>query len=150
MKFISRLFKTKDSAPEPSGKPASREAVTFDEIGVQRVMQNGKVESVTWDDLQQVFIITTDEGPFQEDVYWMLAGSSSGCAVPGSAQGVKELLPRLQALPGFKNEAVIEAMGSAQNAKFLCGAVTHSSNPSIERTSYRWLRQRQAAAHVER
>jgi hypothetical protein len=23
-------------------------------------------------------------------------------------------------------------------------------NPSIERTSYRWLRQRQAAAHVER
>jgi hypothetical protein len=25
-----------------------------------------------------------------------------------------------------------------------------AANPSIERTSYRWLRQRQAAAHVER
>ena len=33
---------------------------------------------------------------------------------------MNELLSRLQQLPGFDNEAVIKAMGSTNNAKFLC------------------------------
>ena len=34
--------------------------------------------------------------------------------------GMKELLTRLQQLPGFDNGAVIKAMGSTKNDKFLC------------------------------
>jgi hypothetical protein len=44
----------------------------------------------------------------------------SGCAVPQSSDGSKQLLERLQQLPGFDNEAAIKAMGSTSNGKFMC------------------------------
>jgi len=94
--------------------------VTFDDAGVTRMLPYGKIEAVRWDDLQEVGIMTTDKGPAQEDVYWMLLGTGGGCAVSGGAEGIKELLERLQQLPGFDNEAVIKAMGCTSNNKFVC------------------------------
>jgi hypothetical protein len=89
---------------------------------VTRFRPDGVQETVRWDDLAEVGIITTDEGPWSEDVLWLLIGSDgkSGCAVPQGAEGADELLVALQKLPGFDNEAVIKAMGSTSNAKFLC------------------------------
>ncbi len=101
----------------PRPKP---DCVTFDDIAITRTLPDGKTETVRWDDLQEVGIITTDEGPFDEDIYWMLTGSKGGCAVSGGAQGMKELLERLQKLPSFDNEVVIKAMGSTKNDKFQC------------------------------
>lgn len=94
--------------------------VSFDDSTITRTMPNGKTETVRWDDLQEVGIITTDEGPFNEDVYWVLLGNKGGCAISGGAQGMKKLLERLQTLPSFDNEAVIKAMGSTKNGKFQC------------------------------
>jgi hypothetical protein len=96
------------------------DCVSFDDTTIIRTLPNGKTETVQWDDLQEVGIITTNEGPFQEDVYWILTGSKGGCAVSGGAQGMKELLERLQKLPRFDNETVIRAMGSTRNDKFQC------------------------------
>ena len=96
------------------------ERVTFDDAGVVRTMGDGTRESVRWDELEAVLILTTDEGPFREDVFWLLKGREGGCAVPGGAEGMDRLLTRLQALPGFDNEAVIRAMSSTEDATFLC------------------------------
>lgn len=102
-----------------SPKPIN--AVTFDTECVTRTLPDGNVEIVRWDDLLEVNIITTDEGPYVDDVYWMLHGKDGrGCAVPSEADGMKELLSRLQELPGFDNEAVLKAMGSTNNAIFHC------------------------------
>jgi hypothetical protein len=89
---------------------------------VTRFRPDGVQETIRWDDLAEVGIITTDEGPWAEDVFWLLIGSDgkSGCAVPQGAEGSKVLLEALQKLPGFDNEAVIKAMGSTSNAKFTC------------------------------
>lgn len=103
-----------------SRKAAETDRVSFDDTVITRTLPDGKTESVRWADLQEVGILTTDEGPYSEDVYWMLLGSEGGCAVSGGAQGMKELLVRLQQLPGFDNAAVIKAMGSTGNDKFLC------------------------------
>lgn len=94
------------------------DAVTVDDAGVHRVLADGRVEAVRWDDLESVEILTTDEGPFADDVFWLLLSVAGGCAVPGSAASSGDLLARLQALPGFDNEAVIRAMGSTKNARF--------------------------------
>ena len=96
------------------------EDVTFDDTGVRRVSPEGGVEEARWDDLAEVRIVTTDEGPFGEDVYWLLAGSDgTGVAVPGFS--VTDDLLRLQSLPGFDNEQMIQAtMTSTDNAQFLC------------------------------
>jgi hypothetical protein len=94
--------------------------VSFDETRITRTLPDDSTETVRWNDLREVGIITTDGGPFEEDVYWVLAGSTGGCVVSGGAQGMAKLLERLQKLPGFDNEAVIKAMGSTQNNKFQC------------------------------
>ena len=83
-------------------------------------MSNGHQERVRWDDLQEVSIITTDEGPYADDFFWVLIGKSGGCAVSSLAKGSNELLSRLQGLPGFNNEAILHAVGSTANAKFVC------------------------------
>ena len=94
--------------------------ITFDDTGVRRVSPEGGVEEVRWDDLTEVRNVTTADGPFTEDVYWLLAGSDeTGVAVPGSSV-TDDLLDRLQGLPGFDNEQMIQAMTSTDNASFLC------------------------------
>ena len=81
---------------------------------------DGKTERVGWDDLQRVEILTTSDGPMASDVFWLLHGTNGGCAIPQGATGERALLERLQALPGFDNAQVIEAMGSATDRRFLC------------------------------
>jgi hypothetical protein len=96
------------------------ERVSFDDAAVTRWMPGGRTEHVRWDELEEVGIVTTDEGPWAEDVYWMLRAASGGCAVGSETVGMDALLERLQQLPGFNNEAVIRAMGSTENATFVC------------------------------
>lgn len=94
--------------------------VTFDDTGVRRVSPEGGAEEVKWDDLTEVRIVTTDEGPIGADVYWLLAGSDgTGVAVRGESVA-HDLLDRLQALPGFDNEQMILAMASTDEAQFVC------------------------------
>jgi hypothetical protein len=81
---------------------------------------NGKVERFGWSDQQKIEIVTTSDGPFARDVFWVLHGSENGHAVSQDATGEKELLERLQSLPGFDNQAVMEAMGCSLDRRFLC------------------------------
>lgn len=102
-------------------KPRPVPALHIDDHVVRRELGDGTFEEVAWKDLVEVDIITTDEGPYVDDVFWILvAADGSGCAVPQEMPGSEELLRRVQALPGFDNDAVIRAMGCAENAKFVC------------------------------
>lgn len=96
-----------------------KETVTIDDEEVVRTMKNGKQERIRWDEIVEVGIVTTDEGPWLDDFHWILLGTSGGCAVPSGAEGERELLARLQALPGFDNEAVIRASSCTENASFV-------------------------------
>ena len=95
--------------------------VEFDEREIRRLLPDGKMESIRWDELHEIGIVTTDEGPWAEDVFWLFsnADQSQGCAVPNGADGFPALLSRIQALPEFDNEAVVLAMGSAANDRFV-------------------------------
>jgi hypothetical protein len=96
--------------------------VVFDDVRVTRTRTDGVKETIRWDELGEVGIVTTDEGPFAEDVYLILLSMDNryGCSVPQGIKGADALLSRLQALPGFDNKAVIAAMKSRSNDKFTC------------------------------
>ena len=96
--------------------------VVVTEDCVNRFRPDGVEESIRWDDLAEVGIVTTSDGPASEDLYWILLESDrkTGCAVPHGAEGTDVLLEALQKLPDFDNEVVIEAMGSIDEAKFTC------------------------------
>jgi hypothetical protein len=94
--------------------------VSFDEDEITHTLPDGDIETLRWTDLKEVKIVTTDEGPWAEDAYWILLGTERGCAISNGAEGAKELLVRLQQLYGFDNETFIKAMGSTSNEKFVC------------------------------
>lgn len=96
------------------------EYVDIDANGVQRVLADGSLEKVRWDELTEIRIATTSDGPFNEDLFWMLFGPdrATGVALPGSYVD-DALLRRFQALPGFDNEQVIAAVSSTEKAQFV-------------------------------
>lgn len=101
-------------------QPESQFIVTISEEAITCQQPDGTTESVRLDDLQKVDILTTSDGPFAPDVFWLLHGSTGGCSIPQGATGESELLDHLQTLPAFDNQAVIQAMGSTQEALFTC------------------------------
>lgn len=103
-----------------SSQPEGRYFVTFSESEVVCTRPDGRVESVAWQDLQRVELVTSDEGPFAPDVFWVLYGSQKGCVIPLGVSGEPELLQRLQQMPGFRNAMVIQAMSSTGPGRFVC------------------------------
>lgn len=106
--------------PRARLEPESRFVLRVSDLEVLCERPDGKVERVGWADLQRVEVVTTSDGPFAPDVFWVLHGTDGGCVVPQGATGDGHLLERLQALPGFDNEALIAAMSSTSRATFLC------------------------------
>jgi hypothetical protein len=92
--------------------------VNDEEVICQR--PDGKTESVRWDELQGVVIETTALGPFGTDLFWILAGEKSGCVIPMGATGEDDLISRFKRLPNFDFQAMIMAMGSTENDRFVC------------------------------
>jgi len=96
--------------------------VTHDDKAIVLRQPNGAAEQILWSDLGSVSVMTSDGGPFEADLFWVLAHRDGrrGPVVPMDAQGEHELLKAMQRrLPGFDNMAVVEAMGSASDASFV-------------------------------
>ncbi|MGE0734143.1 MAG: hypothetical protein AB7P50_05245 [Alphaproteobacteria bacterium] len=74
---------------------------------------------VNWDDLTAVYILTTDRGPIDDDVFVLLQGKpgAGNCLVP--QEPASPALDRLMKLPEFDFEAFIRSMSCAENARFL-------------------------------
>jgi hypothetical protein len=99
--------------------PAKKYIVTMTDEEIIVKYNNEKLdERVRWDDLQSIEIITTDEGPFKPDFFYLLNGSSGGCSIPLGATNFEVLFDKLQKLPNFNNEAIIIASSSITNDRF--------------------------------
>ena len=127
-----------DEEPAPTPEPlpglapetSTSYVVELSDTEVRSKHPDGSLEIVEWDDLQRVELVTTDAGPFAPDVYWLLYGSSDRCLVPQGSSRERELLRRLQQLPGFLDRAVVEGMSSAANRVFVCWKREHGGPTS--------------------
>ena len=79
-----------------------------------------KEEKISWAELTKVEILTTDDGPYAEDFFFLLRrADGSWLAVSNSLAVEHELLDKLQKrLPGLDNLAVATASGSTENRLF--------------------------------
>jgi hypothetical protein len=113
-----------------TGRDIPDPTVTVDDTGVTQRLPGGAVNSVAWDDLVEVSVVTTDLGPFVEDVFFDLLGrDGSRCVVPQSSPAAEGLTERLFRLPGFDFAAHRQAMSSTTNATFLCWQRGRSDEP---------------------
>ena len=100
----------------PSRSPERTET---DDEGVRQLAPDGEVAgTMRWADLREVWIRTTNLGPFGDDMFIVLVGAGGECVIPSESQGVEGLVERLTELPGFDEEAYTEAMRSTDNARF--------------------------------
>lgn len=105
---------------EPRLRKVRHESVQVDAAGVLRVDGNVR-EQVSWQEVTEIKIITTDDGPYREDVFFALVGDgNNGCLVPHDAAVRTHLLEELQKrFPGLDDKMVIRAMGSTSNNTFV-------------------------------
>ena len=102
-------------------KPKMPPRVAYNDSTVSVSTTRDEVESLTWDALQSVRIRTTSQGPQPEDVFWVLAGADgTELRIPSQAQGMARLLERLQQLPGFDHNAVMEAVTCSDDQGVVC------------------------------
>jgi hypothetical protein len=95
-------------------------SIVMDEAGIRRLVGDQITEQIDWDRLLSVDIVTTADGPANEDVFFLLGGADGlGVAVPSGA-APPGFVERLQQLKGFDNEVLIRAMGSTADARFHC------------------------------
>ena len=119
MEFFRKLFGSKPRDPGPL-RPESDYIAEYDEDEVRCFRPDGTTEKVAWADLTRIYIMTTGDGPTGCDWYWIFEGKESGCAVPQGAAGEDLLLERIQALPDFNNQAILDAAPSTSHATFIC------------------------------
>lgn len=78
-------------------------------------------ERISWDELVEVKVKTTDEGPLSPDVFFLLKSSSGKeIMIPQGATGDKELLGGLMDINAFDHATLIKAMTSTTNNEFVC------------------------------
>lgn len=75
--------------------------------------QTVDLTGVRWDAVTTVSLRTTSRGPFEEDVFFVFTYDDGAPTAIGLGDS-DYLLSRLQELPGFDNEAFIQAMGVSQ------------------------------------
>ncbi|MEO6305816.1 MAG: hypothetical protein ABIP51_21895 [Bacteroidia bacterium] len=106
--------------PGQSGlDPESNWFVKVSDSSVEMIDPGKVTQSILISEIENVSVATNDRGPFEIDIWWILSGNGKAVLVPGGATGEKEMLNRLQELPGFNNGEVIKAMGCSDNAEFL-------------------------------
>jgi hypothetical protein len=102
----------------PRERPPA-EQLTIDEEGITRTARNLR-EHVAWADVVRICIMTNDQGPYLEDVYFVIEGrNGEGCVVSHELATRGRLLYALhERLDGVNNKEVIEAMLSTSNHVF--------------------------------
>jgi hypothetical protein len=120
-RILARVLTRPSNAPRARLDPESQFVIHMTDSAVSCQRPDGMVETVRWDDLERIDILTNSDGPFAPDCFWLLIGpETTGCCIPQGATGDVELLTRMQQLPGFNNQVFMEALGSHQEAIFTC------------------------------
>ena len=119
-KAIATWWKSKRQEQRDSLMFERKVVVEFDDIGVSAAFPSGETQTISWHDVTCVAIETNDSGPWGADVWWLLEGKAHRVAYPQGATGDSMLDQFSSRFPGFSDSAVIAAMGSTANARFVC------------------------------
>ena len=103
-------------------RPIRAHRVIMTDDAIVHVLPDESETIIRWDDLYEIRILTTDEGPFNEDVFYVLLAQDkiTGCIIPLNAAGNEMLFSKIQKLQNFDYQAFTEAMLSITNNQFLC------------------------------
>jgi len=79
-----------------------------------------KSVSVSIDELDEIGVETTDQGPFVEDVFWILKRGELCIRIGDPHPIFKMLMDRFGLLEGFDWQPFVDAMSCSDNRYFMC------------------------------
>jgi len=105
-----------------------------------RLSQVGIVETVDevageskreylWADVTYVGILTTSDGPWSEDVFFIIKTDQGSVCIDHSQAVEIKLFEQFAMLPGFSYEQVVLAMGCTDDASFKCWEKSMAMSP---------------------
>lgn len=120
MVWFRKFFGKENEPPKTSGAEQVVRVI-HDEQSITVRQPDGREECIAWQAISRVVIRTTDAAPFATDLFWLIEDQEGhGPTIPMGAEGEHELLKTMQRrLDDFDNMAVVEAMGSTENARFV-------------------------------
>ncbi len=128
--FIKRLFE--EFTGDTNGTPVRAQWTRYsvDDSGFTEVLPDGRQCGKThlWSDVLHVGILTTDDGPWFDDVFFVIRTKTGDLCIASEDAQAKNLLEQFGRLPGFQWEKVVEAMGSTNDASFACWDVSWTSH----------------------
>lgn len=77
-------------------------------------------DEIALDQISEIAVVTTDEGPFVDDVFVVLKGAQNEITIPQEAENFEALFDVFKKFEGFNYEEFIEAMSSTENAECVC------------------------------
>lgn len=81
----------------------------------------GEKQSIFWNDITKISILTTDKGPFEDDVFLCLYGSEDKeIMIPSESHWYSPIYDHVSKFNGFDFDRVIQAMSSTDNNEFIC------------------------------
>jgi len=85
-----------------------------------RKLGKKKTESVLWNEINKIEILTTNSGPLVEDFFILLHASAKGVCVSNALSTKEKLIEELQRrFPDLDNQAIINASSCIENQRFL-------------------------------
>ena len=76
------------------------------------------LEQIDWNDIDEIKLVNTDEGPFLPDVWLILMGNGNGCSIPQGSRGWDQVYEIVSKYKGFNFENVIKSAGCTDNQIF--------------------------------
>ncbi|MBF4505120.1 hypothetical protein IRZ83_00480 [Flavobacterium sp. JLP] len=78
-----------------------------------------KTEEILWNDIKEIKLINTEDGPFLPDVWLALLGENSGCLIPHGTKGFEAVYDIISKYENFNFDNFISSMSCTDNKEFL-------------------------------
>lgn len=84
--------------------------------------------SVSIEALARITVVTTDDGPWSDDMHWVLEeDGGTMLTIPNSASGTEKLFDAFAALDGVDYSMATKAMGSTDNDSYVIWSRPHNA-----------------------
>lgn len=115
-KKLKQIFSKKENK-HPQPEDAYKTTITKDYISVEHPKR--ATELIRWEEIEEIFLINTDEGPFMPDIWLILSGKGKGCSLPQGSEGFERVYDIVSKYSEFNFESFIESMSCTESKQFI-------------------------------
>ena len=117
MGFWDKIFGSKNEK-KIRKQPEDYYETEITDVYVKVTHPKRETEQIDWNEIEEIKLINTDEGPLLPDVWLILMGNGKGCSIPQGSDGWNRVYDKVSKYDGFNFENVIKSASCADNEIF--------------------------------